>query len=194
MGDIKVELLSERAMYDGTFLNTLMKLKMNAGDCDIYDQKALLLKGDHRALVAYQDNVPIGVIAYNQTRGRIDRLCAKSPEAEQKLRVQFAKFKPKIKRWLLGTPTFRSPPGYTSDPNMNFESQVRGEFKLPPSALPPLSLNDDYDEEGELIEAVKPSRSTGRLTKTEKTKSMLGFTAGRRRKTRRRKSKRSRFV
>jgi hypothetical protein len=178
-------------MYTGTFLNTLVELQMGPDVCDIYDTKALLFKGDHRALVAYQDNAPIGVIAYNQTRGRIDRLCAKTPEAEQKLRVQFAKFKPKIKSWLLGTPTFRSPPGYTSDPNMNFESQVRGEFKLPPSALPPLVL-EEYEEEDEPIEVVKPSRSTGRLGKTEKTKSMLGFTAGRRRRkvrlhTRRRK-------
>lgn len=178
MGDIKVELLSEKAMYDGTLLSILMKLGMDAEDCEIFDSKERLLKGNHRGLVAYQDGVPVGIIAYNQTKGRIDRLCAKSPEVDAKLRVQFAKFKPKVKSWLLGTPTFRSPPAYTSDPEGNYESQIRGEFKLPPSALPPLDLDDG------------PSRSTGPLTKTEKTRSMLGFTAGRRRKTRRRKTRR----
>lgn len=183
MDDVKVELLSEKAMYDGTLLKILMALGMDAEDCEIFDSKEMLFKGNHRGLVAYQAGVPVGLIAYNQTRGRIDRLCAKSPEVDQKLRVQFAKFKPKVKSWLLGTPTFRSPPAYTSDSYGNYESQIRGEFKLPPSALPPLDLGDS--EEGE------PSRSTGRLAKTEKTRSVLGFTAGRRRKTRRRRSKRS---
>lgn len=181
MGDIKVELLSEKAMYDGTLLSILMKLGMDAEDCEIFDSKEMLLKGNHRALVASQGNVPIGILAYNQTKGRIDRLCAKTPEADQKLRVRFAMFRPKIKSWLLGTPTFRSPPAYTSDPEGNYESQIRGEFKLPPSALPPLDLEEEDDG---------PSRSTGPLTKTEKTRSMLGFTAGRRRKTRRRKTRR----
>jgi hypothetical protein len=182
MTDIKVELLGEKAMYDGTLLNILMKLGADPSECEIFDSKETLFKGNHRGLVAYQSEVPVGIIAYNQTKGRIDRLCAKSPEVDAKLRVQFAKFKPKIKSWLLGTPTFRSPPAYTSDSYGNYESQVRGEFKLPPSAIPPLDLEEDYGG---------PSRSTGPLTKTEKTKSMLGFTAGRRRKTRRRKSRRS---
>ena len=96
MGDIKVELLSEKAMYDGTLLSILMKLGMDAEECEIFDSKEMLLKGNHRALVASQGNVPIGILAYNQTKGRIDRLCAKTPEADQKLRVRFAMFRPKM--------------------------------------------------------------------------------------------------
>lgn len=176
MDDIKVELLAEKAMHDGTFLSILMKLEMDAEDCEIFDSKERLLGGNHRVLVASQGNLPIGILAYNQTKGRIDRLCAKTPDADQKLRVRFAKFKPKIKSWLLGTPTFTSPPGYTSAPDSNYEDQIRFPLILPPSA----------------IEEEVQERSTGRLTKTEKTKSMLGFTAGRRRRkvrlhTRRRK-------
>ena len=176
MGDIRVELLNEKAIYDGTLMNILMAMNDNPIKCDIFNDKHSFLKGDHHILVAYQKDEIVGFLAYNNSKKRIDRLCAKTPEVDEKLRLTLAKRIPKVKRYLLGTPTFTSPPGYTSDPGMNFESQIRGEFKLPSAAI------EEEDQD----------RSTGRLTPAEPMKSAtLGIksTKGGRLHTRRRKGR-----
>lgn len=176
MGDIRVELLPEQSSWDGTLMNIIMAINDNPIKCEIFNDKDSFLKGDHHVTVAYQKDDIVGFLAYNKTKKRIDRLCAKSPEVDEKLRLTLAKRIPKVKRHLLGTPTFTSPPGYTSDPGMNFESQIRGEFKLPSSA----------------IEEEDQNRSTGRLTAAEPMKSTtLGIksTKGGRLHTRRRKGR-----
>lgn len=140
MGDIKVELLSPKAAIDGTLMKILVTIQTTGIDCEILDKSKSLLKGEHEIIVAYQDTTPVGIIAYNKSKNRIDRFCAKTPDVYQKLRLTLAKRRPKVDRLLLGTPTFKSPPGFTTPSDGNLTEQIRVGRVLPAAA-------NEYDED-----------------------------------------------
>lgn len=190
MSGIKVEFLSPKAAYDGTLMKILMTMQSNGIDCEILDKSKSLLRGEHDIMVAYQDTVPVGIIAYNKPKNRIDRFCAKTPDVYQKLRVTLAKRIPKVDRLLLGSPTFKSPPGFTSPYYEDYERQVRGEFKLPSAAnekeeYPDRSTDFKADNGKEYKSSFGVKGNIGGRLKTRRRKHRNGSTQVRRHRSRR---------
>lgn len=181
MSDIKVELLSPKAAYDGTLMKILVTIQTNGIDCEILDKSKSLLKGEHEIMVAYQDTVPVGIIAYNKSKNRIDRFCAKTPDVYQKLRLTLAKRRPKVDRLLLGTPTFKPPPGITTSSDEDYAAQIQIGRVLPAAA-------NEYDEDPTLSTNFAKDAQTAQTTKSTVLPGVKGPIGGRL-KTRRRKNR-----